>query len=178
MRFGKITKVLFGVIVAGGVITTFAIMPGLTYAIAPLVKHKKYRPKQVIERNIESLIKKGLLKRSVEKDGTETLEVTPKGKWQAILHGIYSHRKQVWDGKWRIIIFDVPNRKTRMRDELRSGLVLYGFKQIQKSVWAFPYPCEDFIALVKSHLGVTQDVVYLETSTLENDKYLQREFKV
>ncbi|OGF62017.1 hypothetical protein A2926_01490 [Candidatus Giovannonibacteria bacterium RIFCSPLOWO2_01_FULL_44_40] len=45
-----------------------------------------------------------------------------------------------WDGKWRIIIFDIPEKLRGKRDLLRRELVGFGFKQLQESVWAYPYP--------------------------------------
>lgn len=41
-----------------------------------------------------------------------------------------------WDGKWRIVVFDIPENKRLVRDILRSRLKLWGFKPWQKSVWA------------------------------------------
>ena len=45
-----------------------------------------------------------------------------------------------WDGKWRIIIFDVPEKIRGKRDLLRKELAAFGFTQLQRSVWAYPLP--------------------------------------
>jgi len=52
-------------------------------------------------------------------------------------------RKRRWDGKWRLVIFDVPERIRGRRDFLRKELVAMGFHQLQKSVWVTPYPLPD-----------------------------------
>jgi len=41
-----------------------------------------------------------------------------------------------WDGKWRIVIFDIPEDKRKIRNVFRSRLKLWDFKPWQKSVWA------------------------------------------
>ncbi|MBI2593531.1 hypothetical protein HYW44_02730 [Candidatus Daviesbacteria bacterium] len=41
-----------------------------------------------------------------------------------------------WDGKWRIIIFDIPEKQRKIRRILRGKLKEWGFKPWQKSVWA------------------------------------------
>src|SRR3989344_2297817 len=54
-------------------------------------------------------------------------------------------KKWRWDGKWRILIFDVPEKIRGKRDFLRRELIDFGFYPLQKSVWVYPYNLpEDF----------------------------------
>ena len=41
-----------------------------------------------------------------------------------------------WDGKWRIVVFDIPEKRRVIRDILRSRLKMWGFSLWQQSVWA------------------------------------------
>lgn len=59
-----------------------------------------------------------------------------------------------WDKKWRIIIFDIPEEMHHKRNWLRNKLRNLGFYMVQKSVFAFPYPCEGELSDICSHLGV------------------------
>ena len=43
------------------------------------------------------------------------------------------------DGKWQMIIFDIPERKRDLRNLLRENLYLLGYKMLQQSVWISPY---------------------------------------
>ncbi len=43
------------------------------------------------------------------------------------------------DGKWIMIIFDIPKRDEKKRGVLRSILQNLGYKMFQKSVWITPY---------------------------------------
>lgn len=81
-----------------------------------------------------------------------------------------------WDKRWRMIVFDIPERYRKTRDKLRITLRSYGFRQLQESVWIFPYDCEDIIALLKADLGVAGSVLYAIVEKLENDSHLKREF--
>ncbi len=47
--------------------------------------------------------------------------------------------KNNWDGRWHLLIFDIPEKKRHYRDRLRRDLLMLGFYQLQKSVWLFPY---------------------------------------
>lgn len=40
-----------------------------------------------------------------------------------------------WDGKWRIVIFDIPENKRGIRDLFRRRLKEWEFKNWQQSVW-------------------------------------------
>jgi DNA-binding transcriptional regulator PaaX len=48
-------------------------------------------------------------------------------------------KKKRPDGKWEMIIFDIPEKKRGLRDMLRQFLVLLGYEQLQESVWVSPY---------------------------------------
>lgn len=81
-----------------------------------------------------------------------------------------------WDKKWRIVIFDIPERYRKTRDRLRITLQSYGFRQLQESVWVFPHDCEDVVTLLKADLGVAGSVLYAIVEKLENDSRLKQEF--
>ena len=46
-----------------------------------------------------------------------------------------------WDGKWHIVIFDIPNEKRKMRDVVRHKLLRIGFLELQESVYVYPFDC-------------------------------------
>lgn len=47
-----------------------------------------------------------------------------------------------WDGIWRLVAFDFPNRQSHVRDRLRLHLRSQGFGYLQDSVWITPDPVE------------------------------------
>lgn len=47
---------------------------------------------------------------------------------------------RAWDGKWRMVIFDVPESDRSLRAKMRRRLMLEGFGCLQKSVWISPSP--------------------------------------
>ena len=84
-----------------------------------------------------------------------------------------------WDGKWRVLVFDMNERRRRTRDQLRRLLQGAGFVRIQDSVWVYPYPCDEFISLVRAHLksGVGE-LRYFVAEALESDKSLREHFRL
>lgn len=48
--------------------------------------------------------------------------------------------KRRWDGKWRMVLFDVAQDKASDRTRLRRSLAARGFGYLQNSVWITPDP--------------------------------------
>ena len=179
IKLGQVGKAVLVTVALAGFVMTLAMLPGLTMAMAPFIKKKKYEPKQVIMRNVDALIRHGLLHRHTGKDGSVHLSLTKKGRWVALSrYGTFTKKKTAWDGKWRVIVFDIPVDKGSLRTEVRHAVKSFGFMLLQRSVWVYPYECDDFIKLLKEYLGVSHDLLYMKVSYLENDVHLRREFGV
>ncbi|MFA6414925.1 MAG: CRISPR-associated endonuclease Cas2 [Candidatus Paceibacterota bacterium] len=84
-----------------------------------------------------------------------------------------------WDGKWRIVMFDIREKRRRARSQLRSLLTGAGFLRLQDSVWIHPYPCDEFIGLVRAHLkSGTGEMLSFVAEALESDKKLREHFRL
>lgn len=179
VRVSPVGRAVLGIVAVTGVISVLALFPGVALAIAPFIKKKKYSPKQSIQRNIDSLIKNKLLRKSVDKTGCIKIELTKRGRWEALLRApSVDKQSKKWDQLWRVVVFDIPQDKQKERTELRRAMRLFGFRLLQKSVWVYPFPCDDFILILKERLGVSHDVLYMKVSYIENDKHLRNEFSV
>ncbi len=179
LHIGPIAHTVLMVIAATGIIAVAVCAPNAMQILKPFFKEKKYSPKQAIQRNIESLIRSGLITYALDAKGAQTLELTRRGKWEVMLRKKFDTRqKKKWDGMWRVVIFDIPNEKEKLRHELRRGMRLYGFHLLQKSVWVYPYPCDDFVVLLREHLELFDGVIYLTVARIENNNELRKQFKL
>ena len=134
---------------------------------------KKYRSVLAAR---ERLVKNGLLRRN-----KKFLELTLKGKeklceWKKCEYKLPQPEK--WDGKWRVLIFDIPEKQKELRDKVRNTLQAIGFKWLQDSVWVYPHDCEDFIALLKADFKIGKDLLYVIAEAIENDRALRDYFEV
>ena len=100
-----------------------------------------------LRNTLSRMKKKGLLKNSERK-----WSMTPEGeeflnsKNSDIRKFFPLDKKKVRDvTKSLIIIFDIPEKKRRYRDWLRTELVGFGFEQVQKSVWFGPPLPKEFL---------------------------------
>ena len=128
---------------------------------------------------ISRLVKKGMLERRGY--GTSTrLRLTAKGARYAesLLEktSLTVQKPKRWDGRWRIVMFDVWERRRAVRDRLRYLLQKIGFVKLQNSVWTYPYDCEEVVALIRSELRVGKGAMYLIADGIEGDKVLREHF--
>ena len=82
-----------------------------------------------------------------------------------------------WDQKWRIIMFDVWERRRKVRDELRETLKEIGFVKVQDSAWAYPYPCEKLLIFLRIHLKLGHGVLYIVADEIEHDEKFPQAFQ-
>lgn len=81
-----------------------------------------------------------------------------------------------WDRKWRVVIFDIWERRSNVRHRLRGLLGHMGFTKLQASVWVYPYPCEELFVYLRTELRLGRGVRYLVVDEIDNDIELRKEF--
>ena len=93
-------------------------------------------------RQIQTLEAQGWLESRESSDGLERVyRLTRKGYLRA-LGGWHPEEQwnRGWDGKWRMVVFDLPERKRGLRNEFRKQLRAARFGGLQGSVWISPDP--------------------------------------
>lgn len=76
---------------------------------------------------------------------------------------------QKWDGKWRLVIYDVPNKKNKNRLAFAEKLKTLGFIMVQKSVWAYPFECYKEVMILRKFYEIERYVAYLEAIEIEDE---------
>ncbi|HEY4528623.1 MAG TPA: hypothetical protein VJJ48_02240 [Candidatus Paceibacterota bacterium] len=170
----NLQRIILTTIAGVGILSVGLLAPNVISALGKLGLLPYRRQKEYIGSSACKMVKKGLLKFN-----GKFYELTPKGqevlrKWEFSSFMINKARK--WDEKWRVIIFDIPDKKKRVRDQIRSLFKSANLYLLQESVWVYPYDCEDIIALLKTDFGVRKNLLYLIVEELENDRHLREEF--
>lgn len=176
IRRTKINTAIIGLVAVTGIIAVAALAPGLANVLGKS-KYMRQRLYQMRGR-LSALISADYL--TVEElDGKKYLRLTPKGeRFAALMHEgtLAPKRPKRWDRKWRLLIFDIPERRRGTREKIRSTLMTLGFIRLQDSVWVYPYDCEDFILILKAECRIGKDVLYVIADHIENDRHLRRHF--
>lgn len=114
-------------------------------------------------------------------DNRNFAHLTPKGeaKLRQLEIKDYKIKKpRKWDGKWRLLAFDIKEERRSLRNKVRYTLRQIGFVHLQDSVWVYPYDCEDLIMLLKVDFKIGKDLIYIIADSIENDKNLRKEFNL
>ncbi|MBI4159692.1 hypothetical protein HY504_00840 [Candidatus Wolfebacteria bacterium] len=77
-----------------------------------------------------------LEKRGLVKKGERGYRLTEGGS--SVIHPRESARR--WDGRWRMVMFDIPEKRREERHWLRSQLILLEYRPLQKSVFIGKWP--------------------------------------
>ena len=177
-RRRNLQKILLRTVATAGFVSFALLAPNALQALQKLgfINPKsKYRDTTSINRARGRLIQSGLITRNER----GYLRLTKKG--EARLRHLelsdYALKKPLrWDKKWRILIFDIRETQRPLREKIRRTLVAIGFARLQDSVWVYPYPCEDLIALLKADFRIGRDVTYIIAEEIEHDQNLRARF--
>ena len=104
-------------------------------------------------RQIQTLEEQGWIESVEDSEGMKRVHrLTQKGYLRA-LGGAFPPERwdRGWDGKWRMAVFDLPEGRRGLRNELRKQLRSARFGGLQGSVWISPDP----LALVRDQLKTT-----------------------
>ena len=77
-----------------------------------------------------------------------------------------------WDGIWRLVIFDIPEKERPYRWALRTKLCQLNFGKLQKSVYISPYPLLGTISRYAADLGIRQYLRFLEVRKIDDEQKL------
>ena len=78
-----------------------------------------------------------------------------------------------WDGKWRIVCFDIPESEKKAREALRFHLRRLGFYPLQKSMFVVPYFCEDELDFLIEYHNLRPHVWQITAEDLDNALHLK-----
>jgi CRISPR-associated endonuclease Cas2 len=171
-------KAVLSSIAVTGILSVGLVAPNALQLLKPFIKGKTHRRSLAsVNQAVSRLRKQRLI--YFENTGKGTfVRLTEKGQRYLYTHIDNIPKPRRWDGKWRILIFDIKEKRRSTRDQLRISLVSIGFKRLQNSVWVYPYDCEDLIVLLKADFKIGKDVLYIIADKIENDKLLKTHFNL
>jgi len=172
---------LLAAVAVGGIVVIAATIPNAARLLRYMPGYKKgARFNHQAKTALGRLAAKGLVTFE-ERNGKRYARITETGEQLLALESMREasmQKQKRWDSRWRVVLFDIPERRRGVRNRLRLFMQEYGFVRLQDSVWIYPYDCEDLIALVKADFRIGADVLYMIVERLERDKHLREHFKL
>lgn len=162
-----------------GTIAVMAVAPNMFQLLGRtgVLARLKYRSRSVLTR----LKQKGLIE-FVERDEKKYVRLTDLGEKTLGLYrerlNLSDRKPKKWDRRYRLVMFDVPEKRKQVRERLRFEMQDIGFLRIQDSAWVYPYDCEEFVMLLKAELRIGKDVLYAVVEEIENDAHIRKHFNL
>jgi len=128
---------------------------------------------------LRDLSHRGLVIFQIIEDGQLKVTITAKGKKvvrKINIEQMALPRSEHWDGVWHVVIFDVPNKKSKNRSAFTERIKQMGFGLMQKSVWAYPYRCHEEIMILRKFYEIEKHVMYIETKMVEDEPVWKDKF--
>jgi len=180
-RHGHIQKKIL-LLLLGGISIGLSGSPKQAFSIVGAVLHDwKEVDQAALRRAIRPLYKSRLIAVQKNNNGTQKLILTERGERWALsydMENMVIPTPSKWDKKWRIVMFDIPEKRNRDRSILRIQLHSMGFCELQKSVFVHPYPCIDEVEYVTKFYGLGKYVRFVIAEALDNDGMLREQFNI
>ncbi|MEK9170708.1 MAG: hypothetical protein AAB789_00095 [Patescibacteria group bacterium] len=145
-------KILNYLLIGGGLFLILSSPIGARRFLKQLPKELKKYKKSQIRQALYRLQSRNNIEYIKEEKDTISVKITEEGR-KYLKHfkfdNLFLNRPKVWDKKWRMVIFDIPEKKKLAREALRGKLKDLGFVKLQDSIWVTPFPCENEIKLIK-----------------------------
>ena len=134
-----------------------------------------HNKKRSFRNAVDRLEKRGLIIGERQKNGRVVFMLSPEGEKLAerISLKLAMAKNKRWDGKWQLLIFDIPEKTRAKRNFFRKELLDFGFYPLQKSVFAYPYPLpSDFFTLWED-FDFKKQLVAVESAKIKDDENLR-----
>ncbi|MEW5907677.1 MAG: hypothetical protein AB1643_00625 [Patescibacteria group bacterium] len=134
---------------------------------------------RALRRAIKSLYESKLVAERQNLDGTLTIILTDKGKQKALTYDLDKmkiKKPQKWDKKWRVVLFDIPEKRKKIREALRFYLKQLAFYEFQKSVFVHPYDCKNEIDYLIEFYDIRKFVRFIIADSIDNELHLKKHF--
>lgn len=154
-KIGENEKQIIAMVGLGLLVIGSLALPNLPIAFKPFLEEHE-------ESEIQKILKR-LFEKKVINLGGEEITLTSKGKklFQVIhLEGIKIRKPKHWDRVWKLVAYDIPDKKKKAREWFRQQLERLDFEMIQESLWVFPYECQEEIAVIAKDLEIADHVIY------------------
>lgn len=145
-------------------------VPELAEKVAPETLQTPAKARYAINRTLKGLMESGLIE-SHFSGQNDYARLTPAGRKKATTLKLESDTSLLpnWDGKWRIVLLDLPESRKSERESLRYLLKKAGFVCLKNSAWISPFPFEHLFVNIKKDLGLTTEIMIMVTDTIDTE---------
>lgn len=176
---GELVKEILKGLAIGGVIVASFALPNIAQILS-LFGANNSKDRYRVNRAIQILKNKKLVN-MYEKDGKNIVEITENGNKRVLAYAINEikiTRPKNWDGFWRVIVFDIPEKYKIARRALSAKLNDMEIYPLQKSVFICPFECRNEIDFICEFFNVKKYVKYILAKKIDDEEFLKRYYNL
>lgn len=168
------SALLIGICIPALITSPFAL-----YAIT-VGAAKYYFRKHEFNRAVKRLQKHGFVSLVKSERGLK-IKLLSKGRvylYKLNFEKLTLPKPVVWDRKWRLFFFDIPEKYRNERNMIRRKLQTLGCYNIQRSVFIYPHECRKELEMVAGYYKVQKYTLYAEVISIEMERTLKKHFQL
>lgn len=169
-------------LLAAGIVLGFSKNPRNHFKIIKAVTQSwKAIKRERLIRIIREFHKDRVVDYKENKNGIVEIILTKDGQERALKYQIDElkiKKPKKWDKKWRVVIFDIPEKNKKAREALRKKLKDMEFRELQKSVFISPFECEDEINFITEVFDIRRCVKFMRVESFTNQELFELKFEL
>jgi len=172
---GDVAYIVLGILAVAGLIAILPLAPGLGAALK-LIDPNPRKAAAKMDRALRALTKGGTVART-----KEGYRLTTKGETELERKKFERYQfpeLKKWDKKWRVICFDIPEKRKYVRHIIHNKLKEVGCYRLQDSVFVAPQPCGEILKLVQQGFLLQKHVRGMVVTQIDDETALLRHFKL
>lgn len=177
---GKIQKKVLLLLCAGLSLTLASGSPGRQFRVLKMIgKEWEKIDRDALRQAIKSLYRSSLISFKELGGGRVKMVLSKNGENRVLefdLDNLKIKKPASWDGKWRMIIFDIPKDMKKAREAFRFHLKKLGFYKLQKSVFILPFTCWEEIDFLVELYDLKPFVRQVLVDEIDNGLHLRKIF--
>lgn len=180
IRFTDYKKKIILLLSAGVALSAAKAMGKQSMILGELVKEWKTLNRDSLSRSLLGLYRARVISLRPKGDAYQIV-LSSEGKKLAErfnLDSLSVKRQEMWDGLWRIVLFDIPESRKKARDAIRFHLKDMGLVEYQKSVFITPYPCEKELTFVAEFFQARRYIRFIVARVIDNETEFKYKFKI
>jgi phenylacetic acid degradation operon negative regulatory protein len=174
----KLTKSILSQLNSGYELSAGILFPNVGKKMKGLDKFQgatRSRIRQAVKR-----LEKSKMVKVAQKGEKLVIEITKEGtkKFGQLGFEKLTIDSKKWDGKWRLVLFSIPESQKKLRESLRNALKNLGFYQLQRGVFVTPYPCDQEVTTLTKSLNVESYTTSITAVSIDKAEILKKHFNL
>ncbi|MBL7158898.1 hypothetical protein ISS85_00270 [Candidatus Microgenomates bacterium] len=183
-KYARVKDVLY-LVGAGAFLALSMAIPTLPQILLPFIKKDEYEAFRrfnlpYLKRTLKRLEEQKLVEIE-DQEGFQIIKITNVGRRKILkyaLDELVIKKPRIWDGKWRLISYDIPKKLNWRRQIFRDYLRAWRFYPLHESVYFHAYPCEKEVEFLREYLQIGKYVRIFTVFKIENDAVFRDFFGV